>query len=91
MAAIAFARQSLGGLSLLVNNAGIAQLGSVEDLSLDKWRCGMSVNANSVFLGCKYALPRMRELQPDSIINIFFNLAAYRGPQLRRLQCVESG
>ena len=30
----------------------------------------MSVNADSVFLGTKYALPLMRENQPGSIINI---------------------
>ena len=69
-AAIARARDAMGGLSVLVNNAGIAQVGSVEDLSLDEWRRGMSVNADSVFLGCKYALPLMRESQPASIINL---------------------
>jgi NAD(P)-dependent dehydrogenase (short-subunit alcohol dehydrogenase family) len=69
-AAIAYAGEALGGLSVLVNNAGIAQLGSVEDLSLEEWRRSMSVNADSVFLGCKYALPLMREHQPGSIINL---------------------
>jgi NAD(P)-dependent dehydrogenase (short-subunit alcohol dehydrogenase family) len=69
-AAIAYAGEALGGLSVLVNNAGIAQLGSVEDLSLEEWRSSMSVNADSVFLGCKYALPLMRENQPGSIINL---------------------
>jgi NAD(P)-dependent dehydrogenase (short-subunit alcohol dehydrogenase family) len=69
-AAIAYAGEALGGLSVLVNNAGIAQLGSVEDLSLEEWRRSMSVNADSVFLGCKYALPLMRENQPGSIINL---------------------
>ncbi len=70
IATVAHARDTLGGLSVLVNNAGIAILGSVEDLSLEQWRRGMSVNVESVFLGCKHALPLMRETQPGSIINI---------------------
>ncbi|HEY3721376.1 MAG TPA: SDR family NAD(P)-dependent oxidoreductase, partial [Roseiarcus sp.] len=70
IAAIACARETMGGLSVLVNNAGVAILGSVEDLSLAEWRRGMAVNADSVFLGSKHALPLMRENQPGSIINI---------------------
>jgi len=69
-AAIDCARDRLGGLSILVNNAGILQLGSVEDLSLSDWRRSMTVNADSVFLGCKTALPLMRDHQPGSIINL---------------------
>jgi len=69
-AGVAHAGEVLGGLSVLVNNAGIAQLGSVEDLSLEAWRHGMSVNADSVFLGCKHALPLLRDSQPASIVNL---------------------
>ncbi|MDX3911453.1 MAG: SDR family oxidoreductase [Sphingobium sp.] len=68
--AIEAARSELGGLSVLVNNAGIVITGSVEDLDMDEWRRGMSVNVDSVYLGCKAALPLMRENQPASIVNL---------------------
>ena len=69
-AAIKTAAAELGGLSILVNNAGIAPIGSIEDISLNQWRTCMSINSDSVFLGCKAALPLMRENQPGSIINM---------------------
>jgi NAD(P)-dependent dehydrogenase (short-subunit alcohol dehydrogenase family) len=67
---IAYAREQLGGLSVLVNNAGIVLTGSVEDFTLDEWHRGMSVNTDSVFLGAKHALTLMRERQPGSIVNM---------------------
>lgn len=70
IAVIECADKTMGGLSILVNNAGIVVTGSVEDLSLEDWHKGMAVNTDSVFLGSKYALPLMREDQPGSIINI---------------------
>ena len=70
IAAIASARATMGGLSVLVNNAGIVVMGSVEDLSFAQWQRGMQVNVDSVFLGAKYALPLMRESQPGSIVNL---------------------
>jgi len=84
-AALDEARRRMSGLSVLVNNAGIVLTGSVEDLDLDQWRHVMQVNTDSVFLGCKLALPLLRESQPGSIINLSSvaglmaspNLAAY--------------
>ena len=64
------AAADLGGLSVLVNNAGIGALGSVEQETLQGWRQAMAVNADSVFLGCKHALPFLREGQPASIVNM---------------------
>jgi NAD(P)-dependent dehydrogenase (short-subunit alcohol dehydrogenase family) len=69
-AAVEACRNAFGGLSVLVNNAGIMVMGSVEHLDLDGWRKSMAVNADSAFLGCKYALPLMRESQPGSIVNM---------------------
>lgn len=68
--AVAAARERMGGLSVLVNNAGIVLTGSVEDFDLDTWRHGMAVNVDSVFLGCKHAIPLMIESQPGSIVNL---------------------
>jgi NAD(P)-dependent dehydrogenase (short-subunit alcohol dehydrogenase family) len=69
-AAVAMAENSMGGLSVLVNNAGVVTLGTVEDLSLERWHRDMAVNVDSVFLGCREALPLLRRSQPGSIVNI---------------------
>lgn len=61
---------AMGGISVLVNNAGISRSGDIEHLSLDDWKMVMSVNVDSVFLGTKHALKYMRDHQPGSIVNI---------------------
>lgn len=58
-----------GHLNILVNNAGIGGFGSVESASLEEWRHVHAVNLDSVFLGCKYALPLMKA-HTGSIVNI---------------------
>jgi NAD(P)-dependent dehydrogenase (short-subunit alcohol dehydrogenase family) len=73
-----------GRLDGLVNAAGIAALGSVEDTDLATWRRVMAVNLDGTFLGCKYAFPLLRR-HGGSIVNISsvsgivggHNLAAY--------------
>lgn len=67
---VAAADAAMGGISVLVNNAGIGSLGNVEAESLEMFKKVQAVDVDSVFLGCKYALPIMRSHQPGSIINI---------------------
>jgi NAD(P)-dependent dehydrogenase (short-subunit alcohol dehydrogenase family) len=71
------ASHAMGGLSVLVNNAGIGSLGSVERIELKEWRRVMEVNVESILLGCKHTLPYLREQQPASIVNIS-SLAAFK-------------
>ena len=59
-----------GSLNILVNNAGIGGGGDIENTDLDSWHRVHSVNLDSVFLGCKYAIPLMRDSGNGSIINI---------------------
>ncbi|WP_343613477.1 SDR family oxidoreductase [Novosphingobium sp.] len=68
--ALAFARDKLGGLSILVNNAGIPVGGPFEDTTLADWRRAFAVHADGAYLGCRLALPLLRESQPATIVNM---------------------
>jgi len=67
---LAKANAAMGGISVLVNNAGMSVGGNVEELSLENWHKVMHVNVDSVFLGCKHAIAYMKDNQPGSIINL---------------------
>ncbi len=64
------AHDAMGGLNVLVNNAGIGSMASVEDESYDTFRKVQAVDVDSIFLGCKYAIPLMRAHGMGSIVNI---------------------
>jgi NAD(P)-dependent dehydrogenase (short-subunit alcohol dehydrogenase family) len=71
-------------LDVLVNNAGITTLGSIEDLTLAQFMHEIEIDVVGVFLGCKHVIPLMRD-HGGSIINMSSmagvraqgNLAAY--------------
>ncbi len=64
------AHDAMGGLNVLVNNAGIGGLGSVEDETFERFRKVQAVDVDSIFLGCKYTIPLMRAHGLGSIVNI---------------------
>ncbi len=75
----------LDGLNILVNCAGVVSLGTVEETTFDEWRRVHAVDLDSVFLGCKLAVPVIARHGGGSIINLSsisgiiagHNLAAY--------------
>jgi len=69
-AAMEFARAELGGLSILIANAGISVGGSIEDVSFARWRQAFAVHADGAFLGMQAALPLLREQASAAIVAI---------------------
>jgi len=78
-------RGRFGALHILVNNAGIGSVASIEEESYDNWRRVHAVDLDSVFLGSKHGIALIAESGGGSIVNISsisgiiagHNLAAY--------------
>lgn len=89
-AVIAETAERFGGLDILVNNAGVVVMASPEETTLEQFRFANAVMSEGVFLGCKHAIPVMKDSGGGSIINmssvashigypIFFAYAAAKG------------
>lgn len=57
-----------GRLDVLINNAGMMQESSIEDLSIDDWQRNLNINLTAPFLLIRSALPHLRKTQ-GSIVN----------------------
>lgn len=64
------AQEAFDGIDVLVNNAGISQIGLLTDLSIEDWNRVIATNLTSVFSCCHEAIPYMLRRKSGSIINI---------------------
>jgi NAD(P)-dependent dehydrogenase (short-subunit alcohol dehydrogenase family) len=67
-----------GPVDILVNNIGLAQLGTVVDTTEAAWDRALDVNLRTTFLASKYAIPVMADNGGGSIVNIS-SISALRG------------
>ncbi len=66
----AFAQQTFGGVAILVNNAGIQHVASVEDFPVERWDAIIAINLSSAFHTTRLALPDMQKKNWGRIINV---------------------
>jgi NAD(P)-dependent dehydrogenase (short-subunit alcohol dehydrogenase family) len=67
--AVDVAMETYGALDILFNNAGIGDLGNIEETSLEAYEHTIAVTQTSVFLGMKVAAEALRASEHASIIN----------------------
>lgn len=69
-AAVGQASAAFGGLDVLVNNAGIGDLATIEDTSSGDWERTIAVDQTGVFLGMKTAAAALKASGHGSVVNI---------------------
>lgn len=89
-AAMATIQQTHGGLDVLVNNAGISAVGTVEDNNDEEWHRVLDVNVVGMARATAEALPMLRASEHAAVVNVC-SIAALNGLPQRALYSASKG
>ncbi|MFE1363997.1 SDR family NAD(P)-dependent oxidoreductase [Streptomyces anulatus] len=88
--AVGAAAAALGGIDILINNAGIGAAGTVEDNPDDEWHGVLDVNVLGVVRTTRAALPHLRRSEHAAVVNVC-SIAATAGLPRRALYSASKG
>ncbi len=88
--AVARVGEELGGLDVLVNNAGISAVGTVEDNPTDEWTRVLDVNVVGIARVTRAALGLLRRSDHAAVVNLC-SIAAFNGLPQRALYSATKG
>ena len=88
--AVAAAVAELGGLDIVINNAGVGAQGTIEDNDDAEWHRVLDVNVVGMVRVARAALPHLRRSQHAAIVNTC-SIGATAGLPQRALYCASKG
>ena len=80
-AMVAETRDAFGQIDALVNNAGVADFGPIEDTTFERWKTVMETNLDGPFLCTQAATPALKETK-GAVVNIA-SISGLRASTLR--------
>ena len=74
--------EELGGVDILINNAGIGDFGSIEDMSSETWEQVIKTNLFGVYYAAKAVYPYLKERGAGDIVNVASTAGLKGGPNM---------
>jgi NAD(P)-dependent dehydrogenase (short-subunit alcohol dehydrogenase family) len=84
-------REKWGGVDVVVNNAGIASGGRIDDIPLDEWQRVIDINLMGVVRGCHVFVPLLKEQRSGHIVNIASMAGLLNLPRMSSYNTAKAG